>query len=168
MFRPLKKIDTNALEFIVLDNSQTVLVGSYISPNGTASNSKYAVAGDGSTPALGVVSAIVYPDRNIVRDATGKPVETITTASNNTTTNKIGVLYVPAKYDMLFEADVDAALGTTTGSDGVGEFNGANADTLAEDSYIVVGGTDSPKLFISYGKSGNSTTKVVGRFQKTV
>jgi hypothetical protein len=166
MFRPLKKIDTNALEFAILDNSQTVSVGSYISPSGTAANSKYVVAGNGTTPALGVVSAIVYPDRNVVRDSSGKPVETITTASNNTTTAKIGVLYIPARYDMLYEADVNAALGTTTGSDGVGEFNGANADTLAENSYITVGGTGSPKLFVSYGKSGDSNTKVVGRFQK--
>jgi hypothetical protein len=166
MFRPLKKIDTNALEFVILDNSQTVSVGSYISPNGTASSSKFAVAGNGSTPALGVVSAIVYPDKNVVRDATGKPVETITTASNNTTVAKIGVLYIPAKYDILYEADVNATLGTTTGSDGVGELAGANADVLAENSYIVVGGTGSPKLFVSYGKSGDSSTKVVGRFQK--
>jgi len=67
---------------------------------------------------------------------------------------------------MLYEADVNAALGTTAGSDGVGEFAGANADVLAENSYIPVGGTGSPKLFVSYGKSGDSSTKVVGRFQK--
>jgi hypothetical protein len=166
MFRPLKKIDTNALEFIVLGNSETVSVGSYISPNGTAADSKFAVAGDGQRPALGVVTAIVYPDKNIVRDATGKPVETIVTASNNTTVAKIGVLYIPAKYDMLYEADVNATLGTTVGSDGVGEFDGDGNDALDESSYIVVGGSGSPKLFVSYGRSGNSATKVVGRFQK--
>jgi hypothetical protein len=97
-----------------------------------------------------------------------KGASSVTTAADNVTNAKIGVWYIPAAdQNAEFIADVDADLGTTPGSTGAGHLALADAGTLAENSYVVVGGTGAPKDFNSYGRYNGEPRKVVGRFAKT-
>lgn len=165
MFRPLTSVSTQHLRFAVLANGASVAVGDLVVPDATNTKRVVKATSTNGSKVLGVVVGIATSKENLVVDSTGKPVESITAANPNST--NVGVLYIPAHLNIEYEADVDADLGTTAGSDGVGYFALNASGSLAENSYVKYDGTGAPKLFLSYGK-GSSNTKVVGRISLTL
>ncbi len=164
-FRPLKQVQYNDLKTVVIGNSQTLTVGDAIVPGATG-HAKFAITGASvSTRVLGVVVAIVGAGGTVLE------LQSKTVASNNETVGLIAVQYIPSSLDMEYEADMSAALATTTDSDGNGvSFNlGATAALLDETSVAL--GSATTKQFVSYGQSdvlGAPNTRVVGHWSKTL
>lgn len=170
MFKPTINYPKNRLKFAILDNSVTVYIGSAITPSTTTADErtrylKPAASGD---YILGVVVGFGEKEGGkVYKDFKGAT--SVTTAADNVTNAKIGVWYIPAAdQNIEFVAEADADLGTTPGSSGTGHFALANDRTLAENSYVVVGGAGAPKDFNSYGRYLGETKKVVGRFAKVI
>jgi hypothetical protein len=164
MFKPLHSYPQKRLKYAILDNEVTVSIGSAITPSiaTTGERTRYVIPAYRGAPILGVVVGFGVGDgAKVYKNFRGST--TVTTASDNTTNEKIGVWYVPAAdRNVEFVADVNNDLGTTEGSTGFGMFDLADANTLDESSYqpVNTGAAD----FISYGALKGETKKVVGRF----
>jgi hypothetical protein len=171
MFKPLHNYPQSRLKYAILTNSVTVSIGSAITAvtvPGTTEGTRYVKPASTGNPVLGVVVGFGIGDgAKVYKSFKGS--SSVATANDNTTNAKIGVWYVPAAdRNIDFVADVDDTLGTTAGSTGIGAFALADANTLDESTYVVVGGTGYPKDFISYGQLKGETTKVVGRFANVI
>lgn len=159
MLKPLRRPQDTELKKATIGNSITVAIGDDIQPGATTHAG--AVVQGTSGLLLGVVVGI---------EQNGKISElgSVTTASDNETTNKYVAVYIPTWSDMEYEADLSAAAGTTTGSNLMGFFNvvSGTGGNLDETSYVVFSGTAGQ--FFSYGVQPFSTTKVRGHFYKTL
>jgi len=164
-FRPLRQVSYNQIKTAVIGNSQTITIGDAVVPGATGHAKAAITAASVSTRILGVVIAIVKQDGTVLE------LSSKTVASDNETNAKISVQFIPSSVDMEYEADMSAAIGTTTDSDGVGvSFNmGATAALLDETSVALASATT--KQFVSYGQSdviGAANTKIVGHWAKTL
>jgi len=160
----------------LLDSSITVYVNDAVAFSdstttaGTLTNDTTKVAG--TSYVVGTVTQIVNKDGNPFLASDGTELKSVTTPSSNTT---YYAMIVPAMKGLLMEFDVDATLGTTTGSDKPGGyFDLVDARTISESSYVAAGATDSPKQVFSLGPSidpttgAASTNKIIGFFTKSV
>ena len=160
----------------LLGSSLTVNVGDAVafsdsaSTAGTLTNATAKVAG--TAYVVGVVTKIVDKDGNPLLASDGTELKSVTTSASNTT---YYAMIVPAMKGFLMEFDVNATLGTTTGSNKPGGyFDLADAGKIAEDSYVASGATGSPKQVYSLGPSVDPTTgavstnKIIGFFTKSV
>lgn len=160
MFKALRRPVDGELKKATIGNSITVAIGDVIQPGATTSA---GVVVQGTTGLLlGVVIGI---------EQNGKISElnSVTTASDNQTTNKFVAVYIPTWITMEYEVDLSAVAGTTTGSNLMGFFNivsGTTGGNLDETSYVVFSGTAGQ--FFSYGVQSFSTTKVRGHIYKIV
>lgn len=162
MITPEKSNMPSLVSFIVLGNSVTVKVGDMITIS-----SGYAVPVTGSGQrVLGVVRNIVKENGEFPRDNKGRPLTTVTTSSNNTTTERVGVAYYPAWLPIYWEADVNQNLGTTPNSNLPGYFNAlsTNAGLVDEASYSETENATTPQQIISYGQYGGNIRKILIRF----
>jgi hypothetical protein len=159
-FKPLRRPTDAELKKATIGNSITMAIGDAVQPGATTSA---GVVVQGTTGLLlGVVIGI---------EQNGKISElnSVTTASDNQTTNKYVAVYIPSWVPMEYEVDIDAAAGTTTGSNLMGFFDIVSATSggnLDESTYVVFSGTAGQ--FLSYGVQSYSTTKVRGHIYKTL
>ena len=155
----------------------TVKIGDTIVPGATG-HSKYVTNSPATGPILGVVIGLVFQNKFMeVNSVVG--VNTASTAggalqtnvhNDNETTGYWSVDYIPAYIPMEYIVDVDAAVGTTTDSDGQGYFSvlSGTPGTLHESSFVIwstiSSGTSGTSQFLSYGSPASlqNTKKVVG------
>lgn len=158
-FKCLRRPQEGELKKATIGNSITMTIGDAIQPGATTSA---GVVVQGTT---GLILGVVM---SIEQNGKVSELSSVTTASDNQTTNKYVAVYLPTWSDMEFEADMNAAAGTTTGSDLVGFFNIVNGTggTISESSYVAFSGTAGQ--FLSYGVQSYSTTKIRGHFYKTL
>ena len=162
-FRALKQVQYNDLKTAIIGNSQTITVGDAIVPGATG-HAKAAITGASvSTRVLGVVVAIVGKGGTVLE------LNSVTTGSGNESTPVHYVQYIPSSLDMEYEADMSAAIGTTTDSDGNGvSFNIGSTAALLDETSVALGSATT-KQFVSYGQSdviGAPTTRIVGHWSK--
>lgn len=164
-FRPLKDPAVQDIQNAIIKNSEAIItVGDVISGSAAAA-SKFIIGAKNTTGRLlGVVLSII--------GANGLPLEknAVTVASNNQTVGLISVNFLPLWIPMEYEADISAAAGTTTGSDGLGSFNLSATlnGTLDEASYADSQAATTEKQFVSRGPTPYSTTKVFGHFNPSL
>lgn len=165
MFRPLKAIPIADIKTAVLRNSVTVAVGDALIPGPTA-HAKFPLgAASSTTRILGVVISIMGANGTVTE------LNSVTTGSSNETTPVYLVQYIPSYLDIEYEADMSAAIGTTTDSDGVGVSFNLNATNNTLDETSVALGTATTKQFVSYGQSdvqAAPNTRIVGHWAKTL
>ena len=160
----------------LLGSSLTVNVGDAVAFSdaaataGTLTNDTAKVAG--TAYVVGVVTQIVDKDGNPFLASDGTELKSVTTGASNTT---YYAMIVPSMKGFLMEFDVNATLGTTTGSNKPGGyFNLADARTIAENSYVAAGAAGSPKQVFSLGPvidpvtGAVSTNKILGFFTQSV
>lgn len=160
-FIPLRRPMDTELKSATIVNSATVAIGDAVVPGATTQAGAITAAG-----ATGLILGVVF---EIIQNGKVCELSSVTAASDNETTNKYIARYVPTWVKMEYTADLDAAAGTTTGSNLVGFFDltsGGSPSTLDESTYVVFSGTAGQ--FFSYGVTSYSTTKVVGHFYKTL
>src|ERR1035437_860431 len=157
MFRPLKYIAENDLKSATIANSQAITLGDAIQPAATGHN-QFVTPATTSGLILGVVVSIL-------QNGKVPEVSTVTVGSDNETTAKYTVRYIPSFVPMEFEADLDAA--ATGDNNAICFLTLATAATLNHSTASnLFGGT--PSQFSSFGVSSFSTTKVRGRFYQTL
>jgi hypothetical protein len=162
---------------VVGSSALTVTVGDAIVPGATG-HSKYVTNNPATGPVLGIVVGLVFQNKFMeLNSVVG--VNTASTAAgalqtnvhnDNETTGYWSVDYIPAYIPMEYEVDVDAAVGTTTDSDGQGYFSilSGTPGKLHESSFVIWStistGTSGTSQFFSYGSPANlaNTKKVVG------
>lgn len=158
-FRPTKKVEDRDLKRAIIANSQVITNGGAIVA-GTGANSEFATpATSSSALVVGVVVGIEGLNGKVLE------LDSKTVASDNQTVAQITAVYIPTYIPMEYEALASAALGTTTGSDGIGFFTLTDANTLNEASWVAFSGTASH--FSSFGQTPYNTRMCFGRFYKT-
>lgn len=138
MFKPKYNLtsEKSVTDKFIIANSKEISVGDAVELN-----SGFVDLGDASTTAvLGVVVAIVNEDGTpLVTDGTGGAElgsfqGTYTTASDNQTVAKVMAVVNTSK-DAVYQVELDAAAGTTSGSDVIGAlFDLANETEIDESS----------------------------------
>ena len=164
MFTPLVDFPIEDQVVAVIGNSQTVSVGCALQPGATGHN-KFMVVADSSHMVVGVATAIL--------GAVGAPVaelDSVTTASDNETTGKYRVRYIPLTTPGIkFSATLSAAAGTTTNSDGIGSFSIASGGlTLSESSIALFSATELQFFSIGLDPTDNTNKTVLGSFAKSL
>ena len=159
----------------LLDNNITVNTNELIGFTGTAGVVNNAIAVIQSDKQLiGVVDSIVDAQGNPILGSQQKTITRITTPSNNTTAKIYYVIVIPVYPELMWEADVDADLGTTAGSDRPGYFSLANAGTVSESSFVLPNSGSAPKMLFSLGPAIDSSTgqpsrrKVLVHFKRSI
>ena len=183
MIIPNKRVELNDIKTAVLANSvgsnaYVISVGDAIQPAATGHN-KYVTGAASSGLVLGIITAIRQNGKVCEKDyvtgvnsaLTGTP--STGPGTDNETYKVWSVDYIPAYVPMEYKADLDAAAGTTTNSDGFGFFTlkgvsttKGDAGKLSESSIALFGGTASQ--FVSHGVSVDSSSKVVGRIYQAL
>lgn len=168
MFKPLIENPKARAKYIILDNSVTVHMNGLITAGTTTANerTKYAIpVSTTSQKILGVIIGYGKGEGGVPVEVSKMSASSLTTPSDNITGDKYGVWYIPASdRNVEYEADLDAAAGTTAGSSGMGYFNIADDETLDESTYAVATGTVGQ--FFSYGLADGETQKVKVRIEK--
>jgi len=175
-FVPWKEYVETDTETYILANSQTFYVGQAVGFAGSAGSAGYlSPCGPTSTSVYGVIVGFVQsPGGSSQQNLT---VQTLTTASNNTTVDKYRARVLPVMNGRLFVADLSSAAGTTTGSADPGYFALASGGTtLNESSYVVPTGTANHFFSLgagggvgnnaSVGLDGLTSSQVLGFFVK--
>lgn len=138
----------------IITNSVVVAVSDSVK---TASG--FAALGTAGARVLGHVVSIEGADGlTPIKDGTylGNPGETYTAASNNQTVAMVRVR-VDVDASSLYTAELDATVGTTTGSNLAGKnFDLVDEDTLDESSVV-----ESTAQYYSHGLDRNNTAQVV-------
>lgn len=138
----------------IITNSVVVAVGDSVK---TASG--FVALGTTGARVLGHVTAIVGADGlTPIKDGTylGNPGEAYTAASNNQTVAQVRVV-VDIDRTSLYSAELDAAIGTTTGSGLAGKtFDIVDKDTLDESTVA-----ETTAQYYSHGVDRNNTAQVV-------
>jgi len=175
MLKPLIDLRTAQTQRVLLGNSLTVKVGDAVTTTlasgvAYATNATANVAGDKYL--LGVVVGFskkngeVYPTYG--QDPSLTPNQ-VTTASDNLTNAQVHAVVVPFTSEMELEMDLDAAAGTTTGSDQpFVYFNLADARTVDESTVLGSDATGTPLQILSLGLIDGSTTKIKGKVVKAL
>lgn len=152
-------MDQYTLEAII-GNSQTLAVGDAVI---IETGNPAAVIGAANTTGiiLGTVRAI------LAGQSQGNfplQVNSYTAASNNETVAKVSVKILPSMLTTTYVADLDAAAGTTTGSQYLGYFSLSTTlnGTLHEASYSA----GTPKQFLSYGVNPGNQSQVIGTWSE--
>ena len=168
MFKPLVENPKARAKYIILDNSVTVHMNGLITAGTTTANerTKYAKpVANTSEKILGVIIGYGKGEGGVPVEVSKMSASSLTAPSDNITGDKYGVWYIPASdRNVEYEADLDAAAGTTAGSSGMGYFNIVNDTTLDESTYVVATGTVGQ--FFSYGLVDGETQKVKVRIEK--
>ena len=168
MFKPLVENPKARAKYIILDNSVTVHMNGLITAGTTTADerTKYAVPVSGtSDKILGVVIGYGKGDGGVPVEVSKMSASSLATGATNITGDKYGVWYIPASdRNVEYEADLDAAAGTTAGSSGAGYFNIVSDVELDESTYVVATGTVGQ--FFSYGLVEGETDKVKVRIEK--
>lgn len=159
-FRPKKKVLDQDVKRAIIANSVTLTVGDLVQPAATGHN-KFITPAATTGLILGVVVAI---------EQDGKVCEktSVTTGASNESTVVYRAVYIPSYIDMEYEADLSAAAGTTSNSDGLCflSLGSGTPGTLDETSVALFGGTAGQVW--SYGPTATSTTKVNCHIYKTL
>ncbi len=154
-FKPLNEIPTHEFRRNIIANSETMYKNEAIL--GDVTNTKSVSGAGGTTKSvLGVSLAIEGKGGNVLE------LESVTVASTNYTVAQTQVVWVPSLLPIIYEADLDDTIGTTSGSTGFGYFTLSSSDLLLDESTYTT--TDRAGQFYSYGQSPNGGNKVVGRF----
>lgn len=141
----------------IVTNSVTVAISDAVS-----TTSGFAALGTTGNPVLGHVVGIQGRDGlSIVKDGTflNNPGDAHTVASNNQTVAKTKVI-VDISQDAVYTAELDAAAGTTTGSN----LAGFNMDLADEESLDESTAAETTAQYYSHGLDpnfGNGTTQVL-------
>ena len=141
----------------IVTNSVTVAISDAVS-----TTSCFAALGTAGNPVLGHVVAIQGKDGlSVVKDGTflNNPGNTHTVDSDNQTVDKTKVI-VDISQDSLYTAELDAAAGTTTGSD----LSGYNLDLADEDTLDESTAAQTTAQYYSHGLDvnyGNGSTQVL-------
>jgi len=115
---------------------------------------------------FGVIDGFVDAQGNPLTDSQGKPLTSVTTPASNTTYYAKVILAFP---ELVWEIDVNATLGTTTGSNKPGtRFNLANAGTVAENSASGTAGIILSEGPAQAADGSVSTNKIKGRIIGTI
>jgi len=173
MFKPLVDMYSTQTAHALLDDGLTVKVGDVIIPLSTAgstnivTNDTDAVTGDKYV--LGVVVGFCKENGEVIGigiNPANTPAQ-LTTADDNTTNAKYHAVYIPITAEMEFEGELDAAAGTTTGSDkSYVYFNLVDAGKIDESSVVSHDDKTAPLQVLSLGLIPGSTTKIRCRFAK--
>ena len=175
MLKPLVDLRTAQTQRVLLGNGLTVKVGDAVTINldsGVvyATNDTPNVVGD--VYLLGVVVGFskkngeVYPTYG--QDPSLTPNQ-VTTATDNTTNAQIYAVVVPFTSEMELEMDLNAAAGTTSGSDQpFVYFNLVDARTVDESSVTGSDQSNAPLQILSLGLIEGSTTKIRGKVVKAL
>jgi hypothetical protein len=147
---------------VLLAPSTTFSVGQAVAWSGLNGYVTNAVATLNNGVVYGVIVGIVDSQGNPILDSNGKEVTSVTTPASNSTYYAKVILVTP---ELVWEMDVNATLGTTTGSDKSGvRFNLADAGTVNEST---VSGTTGIVLSEGPAQASDgtiSTNKIQGRF----
>lgn len=159
-FRPLRALPITDFKVAVIANSTTLAVGDAILGNVTAHAGSVIGASNTTARILGVVVAILGNNGTVTE------LNSIAVASDNETSKKYLVQYIPTNIPNLeYEAQLTAAAGTTTDSDGVAvSFNmdTATNSKLLESGVALFAATT--KQFVSTGATPYDNTKIFGHF----
>lgn len=175
MFKPLVDMYSTQTAHALLDDGLTVKVGDVITPLSTpgetniVTNDDSAVTGDKYV--LGVVVGFCKENGEVI--GTGiNPANTpaqLTTPIDNIDNAKYHAVYIPITAEMEFEGELNAAAGTTTGSDKpYVYFNLADAGTIDESTVLSYDDPSAPLQVLSLGLIPGSTKKIRCRFAKRV
>lgn len=158
----------------LLNNSLTVKVGDVIVPlsvidtTDIVTNATGAVNG-ATKRTLGVVVGFCKENGEVINGGSN-PLPTpaqLVTAADNTTVDKYHAMYIPVSSEMEFEGTLDAAAGTTAGSDVKNViFALATANLIDESSVVPFDDASAPLQVYSLGLVEGSTTKIVCKFQR--
>lgn len=138
----------------IITNSVTVAVGDAVK---TASG--FAALGTAGARVLGIVESVIGADGLAISTGStyrGNPGDTYAAASDNQTVTKARVR-VDVDTMSVYEADLDAAIGTTSGSG----LTGKTFDLIDEDELDESSVAETTQNFYSQGTSLINTTKVV-------
>lgn len=146
---------------------------------GPTGHNKFVTGAASSGLILGIVVGLKKDGKVMEVDsvagvnATTANASALQVGNDNETLGTWTAVYIPAYIPMEYKADLSAAAGSTTDSDGNGFFalNGVSsvkgaAGTLNEASIALFGG--SAAQFATYGVAKGSTTKVVGRIYQAL
>ena len=160
MFKPknsLKQKDSKVIKEFVIANSQTVTRGDAVQIDGDG----FVIPAGTSGAILGIVNDIITERGTpVVTDGTtgaelGSYNGTYTTASDNETVAKVRV-QVNLSSEDIYSAELDAAAGTTAGSDEIGAtFALADEDVLDESS------VNTGTQFISLGADPDDSARIL-------
>lgn len=162
-FRPLRAIPITEFKSAVIANSQTLAVGDAIIPAATGHNKFVTGANNSTGPVLGVVVAILGLNGLVTE------LQSIAAGASNETNKTYSVQYIPTAITNLeYEAQLDAAAGTTSNSDGLCWFNMSTSlnGKLQESSIALFSGTQGQ--FWSFGPTPEDNTLVVGFWDKVL
>jgi len=176
MLKPLVDLRTAQTQLVLLGNSLTVKVGDAVTTTLSTSGVVYATNATanvaGGKYLLGVVVGFakkngeVYPTYG--QDPSLTPNQ-VTTAADNTTNAQIYAVVVPFTSEMELEMDLNAAAGTTSGSDQpFVYFDLADARTVDESSVISSDNASAPLQVLSLGLISGSTAKIRGKVVKAL
>lgn len=162
MIKPLKRPSTQDLKSAIIANSAALTLGDYIVPGTSTSSEFVSEATNSSALLLGVILGFEGKGGTVLE------LDALTVASNNQTVAQSQAVYLPSYIPMEFSADLNAAAGTTSGSDGIGFFTIASGlgGTLDESSWVAFSGTASH--FVSFGPDPLNSSKVFGHTYKTL
>lgn len=181
MFVPNKQVELSDIKRAVIANAvaaggYVLSVGDCIQP-GATSHAKFVTGAANSGLILGVITAILYKGKIVERTSVTGVNSTSAVGgagfvgNDNETYGYWSVDYIPAYIPMEYKADISAAVGTTTNSDGLVWFPLKGVSTTAGDAGTLL--ETGPVLFsstldqvMSFGASVESTKKVICHISK--
>lgn len=148
------KYNVGDLKAGIIANSATIAVGMEVVSGASSSSEFISAATNTSALLLGNVVGIQGKAGEVLE------VDSKAVASDNQTVAQIQAVYLPSYIPTEFTCTIDAAAGTTTGSDGVGFFTivSGNAAVLDESTWVAISGTASH--FASFGVNPRVSTEV--------
>jgi hypothetical protein len=143
------------MDQFIIANSKTVTIGDAVE----LAAGLVDLCDSSSTAVLGVVVALVNVDGTpLTHNGAGAGfTNTFTTASDNATVAQVKAIVNTSK-DAVYEVALDAAKGTTTGSDVIGALFDFASETTLDESSVGAGG-----LMQVIGFHPTSTTKVFAK-----
>lgn len=175
MFRLRRDVYQAQTRHALLNNSLTVKIGDIVAPlpttNSILTNATATVTLT-TRPFLGLVIGFSKANGGVITTGTD-PANTpgqLVTAADNTTVASYHVVYIPITEQMEFSADLSAAAGTTTNSDGVFVwFSLSDCRNVSESTVLQYGSASAPLRIFSYGvdPEDSASKRIICRFQLT-
>lgn len=175
MFKPLFNFRVSETIRVLMTNSVTVKVGDAVTPLSVAGTTNIVTNATGATAGayylLGAVNGFSKEDGSIIsygNDPLNTPAY-VTTASDNTTVAKYYAVVIPFDAAQQWQLDVDAAVGTTTGSDDPYMYlNLADCRTGDESTVVPFDDVSAPLQILSLGAVYGETTKIISKVAKAI